>query len=449
MVIRRRYYFWLLKAYFRRWYKTILASTVIGAAIFFFSIFFFKFYLIPLFEKKVQKIGYWGIYTTSTVPEAVFTDVSFGLTRVLGDGSIVGSAAESWRVADGGKTYIFSLKKGLYFHTGEEFTSDNLPLHFKDVTRKKIDTHTVSYHLKAPYSPFLTSVSKPIFLANSHGLGEYKIKKFDMNAGFVRYIQLQHTKDSRMKKVIYFYATEQALKKAFALGEIDIAYNLSDLLIKDSRFDTWKGVSVQKNIDYKELVVVFYNNNHKVLSNKKLRQALTYALPNLFSQGERSYSSIPPTSIYFSEPPNYGITDIEIARDLLTSIGLSKKEKQFELLTFEEYKNTAKQVQDAWQKIGIEVKIKVTDTLPDDFQIFVYRFKLPKDPDQYAIWHSGQVNNIMQYKNIRIDKLLEDGRLTTDVTKRKNIYADFQKYLIDDAPSSFLYFPYQYTVRRK
>ncbi len=76
-------------------------------------------------------------------------------------------------------------------------------------------------------------------------------------------------------------------------------------------------------------------------------------------------------------------------------------------------------------------------------------FYLPRDPDQYTLWHSGQKNNITKYKNLRIDKLLEDGRKTVDLDERKTIYADFQKYLIDDVPAVFLYFPTEYQIKRK
>ena len=73
---------------------------------------------------------------------------------------------------------------------------------------------------------------------------------------------------------------------------------------------------------------------------------------------------------------------------------------------------------------------------------------MPQDPDQYVLWHSDQRNNITHYKNLRIDKLLEDGRSISDIEKRKKIYADFQKYLTDDAPASFLYFPKEYNLSK-
>ncbi|MGH7245477.1 MAG: peptide-binding protein, partial [Candidatus Levyibacteriota bacterium] len=87
--------------------------------------------------------------------------------------------------------------------------------------------------------------------------------------------------------------------------------------------------------------------------------------------------------------------------------------------------------------------------IPPVFQIFVGSFTMPEDPDQYTLWHSNQENNITNFRNQRIDKLLEDGRKTIAEQDRLSIYADFQKYLNDEQPATFLYFPYSYTVTRK
>ena len=78
-------------------------------------------------------------------------------------------------------------------------------------------------------------------------------------------------------------------------------------------------------------------------------------------------------------------------------------------------------------------------------------WKLPADPDQYFFWHSTQVKggNITGLKNVRIDKLLEDGRKTLNPADRKKEYVDFQKILADELPAAFLYYPYSYTVERK
>ena len=64
-------------------------------------------------------------------------------------------------------------------------------------------------------------------------------------------------------------------------------------------------------------------------------------------------------------------------------------------------------------------------------------------------WHSTQTaTNITGYANVKIDKLLEDGRQELDPAKRKSIYADFQRYLTEDVPAIFMYYPNSFTVTR-
>jgi ABC-type transport system substrate-binding protein len=190
------------------------------------------------------------------------------------------------------------------------------------------------------------------------------------------------------------------------------------------------------------------NNNDSILGNKKVRQALNYALPENVSVGERAFGPIPPTSIYFSQPPSYKISDLELSKTLLSSLTEPIKEP-ITISTTDEYQRIAVGVQKEWEKLGVKSKIKIVQDIPSDFQAFIYRIKLPQDPDQYVLWHSDQSNNITHYKNLRIDKLLEDGRSISDIEKRKKIYSDFQKYLTDDAPASFYYFPTEYTIYKE
>lgn len=449
MLVRRRYYTWLLKAYVKRWKNTILYSVVGGILIFFLGFALFNFYLIPLLQKKVQRIGVAGAHTVRNLPEPILEDMSYGLTQVDETGRVKPKAATRWEIKQSGKEYIFYLKPGQYFHNGDELTAYNLNLNFKDVEKKVINPYTVSYTLSTPYVPFLVSASKPLFIKNFIGLGDYKVKKIELNAGFVKSLTLQGTKETIPRKIIYFYPTKDALNTAFALGEIDYAQNLLTLRLDDTHdLSTWKNVAVEKKVNYDELVLVFYNNADSELSNKKLRQALNYAVPEKFSQGERAYSSIPPASIYFSKSPNFGISDMEIAKQLLKSSQVDSN-KVFEITTTEEFVDTATILQKRWEELGIKTKVSTVSELPDRFQILVYQIRLPKDPDQYTLWHSDQVNNIAHFKNLRIDKLLEDGRVTLDENKRQLAYADFQKYLIDEVPASFLYFPYEFSVTRR
>ncbi|HVZ12105.1 MAG TPA: ABC transporter substrate-binding protein, partial [Patescibacteria group bacterium] len=219
--------------------------------------------------------------------------------------------------------------------------------------------------------------------------------------------------------------------------------------VRGSNFKNWGNTIVSQNTDYNQLVAIFYNTEDPELSDKKLREALSYAIPPKFSEGVRAYSPIRANSIYFAQSPNYGISDISISNDLLSDKSDSKK-KTYEIDTTDDLMPVAKVVSDSWKKIGIKTKIKTVDSIPHNFQMLIYPIKLPLDPDQYTLWHSKGENNISNFhKNQRIDKLLEDGRSTNDTEKRILIYSDFQKYLIDEAPATFLYYPQTYSVKKK
>ena len=94
--------------------------------------------------------------------------------------------------------------------------------------------------------------------------------------------------------------------------------------------------------------------------------------------------------------------------------------------------------------------MQVSSVTPTEYDAFLVIFDIPPDPDQYTLWHSTQAgSNISRYKNPRIDKLLEDGRLNLDTEARKKIYLDFQRFLLEDAPAAFLFHPTWYTISRK
>ncbi len=446
-IVRKRYYIWLLRAYIKRWYKAILSSILLGGVIFFAIAAVVNFYFLPRIQKRVQKIGYVGVYTLANVPQEILSDVSYGLTRIEKNGKIIPGAAFKWDIKNNGKEYTFYIRRGQYLHNKRELEAKNLPVSFKDVDRKIKDKYTITFTLKSPYAPFLISLSRPMILPNLSGLGKMKIKDLDLNGGYVKSITLENTKDASEKKIITFYPTQDALKNSYALGDIDVAKNIQNTQIKNSDFNKWGNTKITTNTDYENLVTLFYNTEDKFLSEKKLRQALSYSIPSEFREGERAYSPIPPESMYFTQTPNYGISDLKLARSLISE-NKDIQNTTIEITTTDEYLKIAKIIADSWKELGIKSKIKTVNELTTKFQVLIYPIALPKDPDQYTLWHSNQFNNISRYKNLRIDKLLEDGRSINDIEQRISIYSDFQKYLIDDAPATFLYFPKNFTATR-
>ncbi|MCL5970297.1 MAG: hypothetical protein M1450_02210, partial [Patescibacteria group bacterium] len=110
----------------------------------------------------------------------------------------------------------------------------------------------------------------------------------------------------------------------------------------------------------------------------------------------------------------------------------------------------ANQIVSDWKKIGLGTEIKIENTIPSDFDILLATQEIPPDPDQYPFWHSTQINtNITNLANPKIDKLLEDGRVIQNLDERLKIYADFQRFIAEESPVAFLYYPRVYEVKRK
>ena len=93
----------------------------------------------------------------------------------------------------------------------------------------------------------------------------------------------------------------------------------------------------------------------------------------------------------------------------------------------------AQNIQAQLKNVGIEMEIETLELgvyvdrwLKADFDAAVALNGGNPDPDImfFRYWHStGNLNKVAAYKNEDIDKLLEQGRQTSDPAKRKDIYA--------------------------
>ena len=449
IVFRRRLIFWLIKAYFKKWGRSILVFFAIGLFAFFALRILIK--ILPstfLFIPK-ETVGVAGSFTVNDLPSYILTSVSRGLTSVSEDGNVRPDIAQSWKIADNGREYTFFLRKNVYFSDETRLTSKNVTYNFSDASILRPNEYTIIFRLKEAYSPFLITVSRPIFKKGFVGLGSYKVKSIKFNGDFVTSIDLISIKSNKKIIKYQFFPTEDALKTAFVIGEVSKISGIHDVTFKDKKINSFKSVTVKKVLNDKQLITLFYNTQDRILSEKKIREALSYAIPDKFENGERNPSPFSPNS-WVNQGTNIRIQDMEHAKNLLdASESASDSSKlKFVLKTFSQYKGSAKIISDNFKKIGINAKIEVVETIPSNFQMFLGDLNLSKDPDQYVLWHSEQNSNISGYKNLRIDKLLEDGRKTIDINTRKKIYLDFEKYILDDPPASFLYLPYTYEISR-
>lgn len=423
-------------------FRGILAIGIVLGVVFFIVLKF----VTPLFVgRETDKIGITGRFTPDDLPGIVLRDIGDGLTRIDETGAAVASIAESWEDKNDGKTWIFHLAKGKKWQDGTEVTADSIKYNFTDVNIKTIDKYTVQFELKAAFSPFPTVVSKPAFKKGLLGTGKWKVANLSLAGAYVEAITLKD--DGGNQKIYKFYPTEDRTKIAYKLGEVNKLIDLID----PKPFDTWNNTKIEKEVSKQRFVAIFFNTQDKLLSDKAVRQALSYSINKSKFESERAYSPISPDSWAYNPQVKSYDYDPKKAKDMISE--LSQEEKNMltiNLSTPATLLADANQIQKDWQAIGVKVNIQVVPTKPEDYQAFLIIHDIPSDPDQYAMWHSTEVvTNISKYKSARIDKLLEEGRLELNSDNRKKIYLDFQRFLNEDAPAAFLYHPISYTIARK
>jgi len=90
-----------------------------------------------------------------------------------------------------------------------------------------------------------------------------------------------------------------------------------------------------------------------------------------------------------------------------------------------------------------------------DFDMYFFGFASGSlDPDG-ALWptlfseNAGQRWNFGRYQNIKVDRMILAARGELDPAKRRQLYADLQQVLMDEAPWLFLYTGVGYTGARR
>jgi len=110
------------------------------------------------------------------IDSVVYSNIFEGLTRFLGDGSVVPGLARKWDISDDGTVYTFKLEKGVTFHDGTEMDAEDVKFSLdraraEDSTNAQktlfsgisevtvVDPHTVEITLSEPNGSFLFNLA--------------------------------------------------------------------------------------------------------------------------------------------------------------------------------------------------------------------------------------------------------------------------------------------------
>ncbi len=480
-------YVWYIQGFARK-YKTLLIISVCSGILLFLLLPNLVRY-IP-FGKPTRYIGRVGSFSLARLPRDIQLQISYGLTYVDERGDIVPALASTFRPENDGRTYRFTIRPDVVWQDGKKVTTDDIAYNFSniDVIRNQSD---VMYTLKDDQNSqgsdsflpasFPAVVSQPLFRQETkraflfwkksvvYGLGNYTITSIIHKGPYITTLVLDSTKET----IVYrFYPTEEDALTAFEHGQVDTLEHIQH--IQD--VSNWNNISINAQERFDQYLGLFFNTAYTVgedrpFANKSLRLALNYAVqkPN---DESRILSPIQKSSWAYVNTQD----DLDpFTQDMKNAVDHYLKATIFspiriELTTLPSFAQKAESVKRSWEQlgadakaaclaqnlspnctnVGIEVVVRIAN-FPDlsNYQVLLVGQQIPQDPDQYALWHSTQPTNFTHFKNARIDKLLEDGRKSTNKEERKLIYQEFARLLVKESPVIFLETIKTYTLNRK
>ncbi|OGD84338.1 hypothetical protein A2165_00080 [Candidatus Curtissbacteria bacterium RBG_13_40_7] len=395
-------------------------------------------------QKNLVTIGYVGNYTLENIPTQILSLATQSLISVDENGRPEASLAANWTVSEDGKTYVVFLKDNLFWHDESPVNAKDISIAINGVQITAINNKAIEFRLPNPIISFPLALDKPVFKTSSfYGTGKFRIVDIDLKDNIVKKISLI-SKDKNLPKVnIKFYQSEEQALDALIIGEVKSAR-----VANANYLERWSNLNVNRIVDESEIVTIFLNTQDPQVSSKDFRQALSYSINRSDFEGLPSSGPISPASWAFNPSVKLYEYNTGKAKNSLSKAEIASP--QINLSVTSGLEKVADTIKKDWEAIGVSVNISVEKTMPQKYQAFLALNKLSPDPDQYALWHSTQdKTNITHFKNVKIDKLLEDARSVVDEQKRKELYGDFQKFLVEESPAIFLYHPYKYQVTYK
>jgi peptide/nickel transport system substrate-binding protein len=412
-------------------------------------------------------------------------DENLGVQPDLADGMPMVSAD--------GKQVTVKIRKGVKFHNGDPLTSADVKYTFERILDQKTgavarsfftdvntigapDESTVVFDLKTPNAALLAYmahpntgiVSKKIGEANADlskketaiGSGPFKLAewvpdnfmRFEANKSY--YVEGQPYLDGVRINVV---ADESGLAAALRTKAADMAIVVDAKVARTLRGESGINLSSKPSLSYN---LLFVNTKRKPFDNLKVRQAVAYAIDRkaiidavAFGEGEVAGPIAPGLANYALPTSQYPLytRDVAKAKQLLQEAGVGPVSFTMLTQTTEPAyaKDIAQLVQAQLAEAGITMKIETLEFtqwvdrwLKADFDMAPGLNGGGPDPDFYLFRYftdDGNLNFVTSYKNPISSDAIKQARATTDVAKRKDLYATAQKELVNGVPFVWLY----------
>ena len=387
-------------------------------------------------------------------------------------------------------TYIVTLRRGVKFHDGHEFTAKDVVFTYGQMidpssvspakgayssleSVKALDDYRVEFKLKEPFSAFpiqlagppkiVPAGAGPDFGQHPIGTGPYKFVRYAVDdqvvlAAFADYFD-GPPKNSGI--VIRVLPDDTMRGLELRKGSIDVVVNdLPPDIVHQLESDNFH-IAKSPGLDYSYIGL---NMLDPVLKNVRVRHAIGYAIDrhaivDYLRRGlARPATGLIPSQAWAYEPDIFQFTyDPNRARQLLDEAGykdpdgdgpLPRLQLSLKVGNAEEVRLQATVIQQQLRDVGIDVDVRsyefatmYADVIKGNFQMFGLQWVggAMADPDILRrVFYSTQTPpagfNRGHYDNPEVDRLLDLAGAAKTEAERKKYYGAAQKIIAEDAP---------------
>lgn len=463
--------------------------------------------------KKVVRIGWQNSgfpspFTFDTQGPGGFLRNSFLFDTLTwkDDTGVIPWLATSWEVSSNNLEYTFTLVKDVKFHDGKPLTADDVVFsydYFKkhsfqwnvDMTKvasvQKVSDTQVKITLAEPYAPFITeiagklpiipkhiwsSVEKPLEYKDNKALigsGPFTLKNYDSTTGNYQFAKNENYFKGKVTVDEVQYIAVENRMLSLQNNEIDggMTFNYTEAKKVESL-----GYKNLKSKPTGSAVRVVFNLNHEQLKDKRLRQAIAYALDRaaiaekITGNSEVMVGSagvIPPDSDWYNANVKKYDYNVDQANKILDELGYTKNANGIRdglklSVTVNATSQEAELMKSMLAKVGIDLKIQTVDAATFSSAMAEGNFDmtitdhigLSGDPDFLRLWFSGKAGNSLAgkgvFNNEKFQELANQQLTKLDEKERKEVINQMQDILAEELPTLVLYHrPFYYLYNAK
>jgi len=426
----------------------------------------------------------------AAIGEIVHYNVLEGLTKISMAGAVTPLLADAWFHTPDGKTYTFTLKKGIKFSDGAPFDANAVKFSFDraraagstNKAKKAVfdnissvvvaDAYTVILVLNSADAmlPFrlgentavilhpnsvATAATKPV------GTGPFVLATWNKGSSVTlsKWDGYRDAAKVKLKKVTFRFINDPAAQVAALLaGDIDGMPRFAALQsIKqfqgDKRFVVELGSTSGKGI-------VAINNKKAPLNDVRVRRAIGHAIDRkAFIDGAQEGLGKPigshfaPTDLGYMDLTKQSAYDPEKAKALLKEAGITSPLNLTLTLPPPQYARKGGEIIAAQlAKVGINAKIEnvewaqwLAGPFKGNFDLTIINHVEPLD---YATAYADP-NYYYGYDSAKFRGLVATLAATSDQKEKARLWRDIQRQLADDAVNAYVWNPAQVAVFRK